>query len=433
MSSAKKREIFKDFLSKNKVLLVDTSTASRRRLVKTLVNMGCGRSDIFPVAHYSEALDVFRREKPKLILSDYTIQGGSGFDLFKDCREEGVKSDDAILVLITANISQSLVAKAAEEDVDSYIIKPYTIQSLENSLVTAVVGKLRPSKYIQTIEDGKKKLFSGDYRTSLNIFTTAVEMSKTPSLAHFYAGQAQYLLKSVENARKDYKSGLAINKIHFKCQSGLFELCMKQKRFKEAYDVVKNIARYFPANPERLKQVVRLAVMTQNYDDLIDYYEIFTSLDERPPEVVNYICSGLYVLGRFKFFQGDKVSGKETYKKLLVSCMGEAKFVKAVVVQFVERGMFSDAREAMKRFGAGSEGSEAHDISKYLATFDEMTVTERVSYGLELFNKGYRDPLATKFMIQSLKEAGSSKASFYLEEASVLWPREFKRESFANA
>ena len=84
MKAQKKRELFKEFLEKNKVLLVDKSSASRRRLMKTLVEMGCKRSQIFSVAHYSEGLEVIKTERPKLVLSDFSIKGGSGFDLFKE-------------------------------------------------------------------------------------------------------------------------------------------------------------------------------------------------------------------------------------------------------------------------------------------------------------------------------------------------------------
>lgn len=426
MKGTKKRELFKEFLGKNKVLIVDKSSASRRRLTKTLVDMGCSRQKIFPVAHFSEAMDVFEREDPKLVLSDFKIQGGSGFDLFQKCREEKKKLDETTLVLVTSNISQSSVAKAAEEDVDSFIIKPYTVKSLEKSLVTAVINKLYPSEYMKTIDAGKEKMFAGEYEQALELFTSAISMNKSPSLAYFYKGQAQYFLDKANEAKDDYEQGLAVNKIHFKCQVGLFELFIKEKKYFEAYDVVKNIAKYFPANPERLKQVVRLAVMTENYLDLMDYYEIFTTLEERSPEVVNYVCSGLYVLGRYEFFRGNKETAKEAYEKLLVSCMGEAKFLRAVIGKYVEENMYSEAQAALKRYPAGSEGSESHSVSKYLANSGSMSLDEKISGGLDLFNKGFKDLQAVTLLIDALFESGSNKARRYLEEARLLWPDEFQ-------
>ena len=47
------------------------------------------------------------------------------------------------------------MARAAEEDVDTFIIKPYTASMLKQALSAAVVSKLKPSLYAQLIEQGK--------------------------------------------------------------------------------------------------------------------------------------------------------------------------------------------------------------------------------------------------------------------------------------
>lgn len=426
MSGDKKRELFSKFLKENKVLIVDKSSASRRRLLKTIVDMGCPRQQIFSVAHYSEASETIKNDRPKLVLSDFSIQGGSGFDLFKEYRESVTSLDDTTLILVTSNISQSAVAKAAEEDVDSFIIKPYTVKSLEKSLVTAVINKLYPSKYMKKVDEGKQKLFSGEYEEALEIFEEATELSKSPSLALFYHGQAKYFMSEMDEAQVDYKAGLKFNAIHFKCQVGLFELFMKENKPKEAYDVVKNIAKYFPANPERLKQVVKLAVITGNYEDLSDFYDIFTILEERPVDVVNHVCSGLYVLGRHYFCSGDKKKAKEVFEKVAISCMGEPKFLRALIGKYVEEKMFPEAEGLLTRFPLGSEEGLFYKVSRYLAHSGSMTVDERASAGLELFNNGNQDPQAARVMIKALKEAGSSKAREYLDEAKRLWPEEFQ-------
>ena len=192
MKAEEKEKLFKDFLESNEILITDKSSASRRRLLKTLVDMGAKRNQIRSIAHYSEALDVIETKKPKLILSDYALNGGSGFDLFKEYREKYPEEKKSVLILVTSNISQSAVAKAAEEDVDSFIIKPYTVQSLEKSLIATVIAKLYPSKYVQTIEKGKEALFEGKYEAALGIFAEAIPLNKKPSLALFYHGQTKF-------------------------------------------------------------------------------------------------------------------------------------------------------------------------------------------------------------------------------------------------
>lgn len=426
MKQAKKAELFKEFLQNNEILVIDKSSASRRRLTKTLVDMGSKRNQVHSVSHYSEAIEVIKTNKPKLVLSDYAVNGGSGFDLFKEFRETYPEEKKATLVLITSNISQSAVAKAAEEDVDSFIIKPYTVKSLEKSLINAVINKLYPSEYVQTIEKGKEKMFAGEYQEALSIFEEALSLNKKPALAHFYHGQAKYFLESIDEAEDDYGKGLALNNLHFKCQIGLYEIFQKEKRYKEAYDVVRNIAKYFPANPDRLKEVVRLCMITKNYEDMDMYYDIFVNLEERTDDVIDYICAGLYIYGKFSMMNNDKSKGKEIFEKVGVSCAGKAKFLKAMIINLVENEIYLDAQKLVNRFASSDENVADYEISSYIAHSGNASPTDLVSQGLELFNKGFKHPMSTRIMIEAMRKAGSDKkAEEYLDEAQHLWPEEF--------
>lgn len=427
MKEDKKESLFKEFLSTGNILIVDKSSASRRRLTKTLVDLGAKRQQVDSVAHYSEAVDAINSKKPKLILSDYGINGGSGFDLFKTYRETYPEEKKTVLILVTSNISQSAVAKAAEEDVDSYIIKPYTVQSLEKSLINTVISKLYPSEYVQKIELGKEALFAGKYETALELFKEAIGLNKKPALALFYHGQTEYMMEQAIAAENDYKKGLEINNIHFKCQVGLYELFKKDEKFEEAYDVVKNIAKYFPANPDRLKEVVRLAIMTKHYDDMEMYYDIFTQLEERTDDVINYICSGLYICGKYQMLQGDLTKGREIFEKVGISCAGTSKFLKAMIILLYEYQIFDDAQKLLSRFNSGGADETDYKICSYIAKSSDMELTEKISKGMELFNNKIKDPLCVQILIQALEQDGNTKkASEFYDEANHLWPNKFK-------
>lgn len=425
MKPEMKKKLFEEFLSDNKILIVDKSSASRRRLVKTLCDMGSKRHLISSVAHYSEAIDVIKAEKPKLVLSDYKVQGGSGFDLFKEYRLQEKNVKDIIMILITSNISQSAVAKAAEEDVDSFIIKPYTMKSLEKSLITAVISKLYPSEYMKLIDAGKEKMFAGQYDEALEIFEQAKSKSKTPSLAFFYHGQTEAFMEQAEKAKGDYAAGLEINNIHFKCQVGLYELLIKQEKYFEAYDVVRNIARYFPANPDRLKEVIRLAIKTENFEHMEEYYELFTDLEERESDVIKYVCSGMYVSGKYYLYNDKADNARSIFDKVAISCEGASNFLKEMIKSLSSYGFYEDCKSMLKRFSKDNESIADYMISTYLAHLDEMNNTERISQGLELFNNGHKDPMAADIMIKALYKEGNKRADEYLEEAQHLWPDKF--------
>tara|TARA_Y100000768_G_scaffold388083_2_gene382036 strand:+ start:4900 stop:6201 length:1302 start_codon:yes stop_codon:yes gene_type:complete len=432
VGEAKKKQIFQDYLKEVDIIIADKSSASRRRLVKTLCDMGASRLRVHSVAHYQEAIELIDSKSPKFVLSDYSLKGGSGFDLFRHYREKFPDEKKSVLMLVTSNISQSAVAKAAEEDVDSFVIKPYTVQSLEKSFINTVVSKLHPTKYIQTIEAGKEKMFDADYEGALALFEQATELNKKPSLALFYHGQVKYLLDQAQEAEGDYKKGLEINSIHYKCQVGLYELFKKDGKLVEAYSVVRNIAKYFPANPERLKEVVHLAVKTKNYLDMEIYYDVFTELEERTDDVINYICSGLYVCGKYLFMEGESERARTNLEKLSISAAGTTKFLKAVVSLLVEHEIYEDAQKILPRFSNEKEDEFAYKVSSYLANNNDMDNPERIAKGQELFNNGLKDPQCLLFLIRALRAEGlDKKAQQYSEEAEYLFPDYFAKQSLA--
>ena len=59
MKPEKKKELFKEFLKTNRILIVDKSSASRRRLTKTIIDLGGSRQQVFSVAIFCVFSHVF--------------------------------------------------------------------------------------------------------------------------------------------------------------------------------------------------------------------------------------------------------------------------------------------------------------------------------------------------------------------------------------
>lgn len=125
MNDLQRRKLLREFLANNDVLLVDTNGSSLKRLTKTLIDLGGIVTRIHQANNINDAKEIFKNKIPQLVLSDYSLRGGSGFDFFRFIREEYPDEKKLTLILVTANTSQSAVARAAEEDVDSFVIKPY--------------------------------------------------------------------------------------------------------------------------------------------------------------------------------------------------------------------------------------------------------------------------------------------------------------------
>jgi CheY-like chemotaxis protein len=419
-----KKEVLKKFMDTHDVLIVDKNASSRNRLLKTMADLGAKRHAIHSCASIEESEDIIKTKKIGIVLSDYFIGGGSGFDLFKMLREKFPNTKELCLILVTSNISQTAVAKAAEEDVDSFIIKPYTIQSIQENLISTVASKVKPSEYILKIEEGKSLMASGKYDESLQVLNAATKLHPRPALALFYIGQAEYLKTNFDEATGSYNKGLNFNNIHYKCLIGLYEIFMREERFLDAYSVVKKIAKYFPANPDRLTQIVRLAVRTENYADMQMYYEIFTSLEVRTELLINYIGAGMYIAGKHCLINKKTDEAMQFFDNIAVSCSAFTKFLRAVITTLVEHGKTDDAEKFLSRFDPDTRDDEDYLISDFLVSAKKFKDTNlTIKAGLQLYNKNIKDFICMQTMVDAMVAGGYKEDRIlpYREEMAKLF------------
>ncbi len=420
-----KKEIFDEFILTHEILIVDKNPSSRNRLLKTMSDLGAKRHMIHTSGSLVEAEAIINSKNIGIVLSDYFISGGSGFDLFKMIREKKPETKKLALILVTSNISQTAVAKAAEEDVDSFIIKPYTIQSIQESLISTIAAKAKPSEYVSRVEAGKELMKEGKFEEAMDMLETALPLHKQPALALFYMGQVQYMKKYEDKALGSYNKGLAHNEIHFKCLIGLYDVFLNQKKYPEAYQVVKKVAKIFPANPDRLTQVVRLAVQTKNFKDMQTYYEVFTMLDERNALLTNYIGAGMFISGKYFLLNNEFDLAMQLFDNIAVSCSDFTKFIRAMISLMVENGKAMDALKFLARFPAGADDLEDFLVCDYLVTAHTVKDSKYlVKAGLDLYNRKIRDYQCMKILIESMKKNGYQKTKLtpFEEEINRLWP-----------
>lgn len=420
-----KKEAFKKFIEENEILVVDKNPGSRNRLLKIVCDMGAKRHMVHTASGLVEATNVLKEKKITLVLSDYMVTGGSGFDLFKMLREQQPQNKNLCLVLVTSNISQTAVAKAAEEDVDSFIIKPYTLQSIQENLMATILAKIQPSAYMIKIDEAKKFINGGDLDKATGILNEAMKLNTKPSLALFYLGQIEYMRKYVDEAQDSYQEGLSFSTIHFKCLVGLYELFLREMKFVEAYQIVKKISKYFPANPDRLSQIIRLAIKTENYKDMQFYYDIFISLEERPSILMNYMGAGLFVSGKYLLVNNDAATAIQYFDNIAVSCSEFTKFTRATITFLVENKRAEDAQKYLSRFPAGSKQDEDYLVSDYmLDSGSNVEPQVLVKKGLDLYNQKIRDIHCMKVLLRAMEVSGykEEKLAKYRNEFADLWP-----------
>jgi len=200
---------------------------------------------------------------------------------------------------------------------------------------------------------------------------------------------------------------------------------MKEQKFHEAFQVVKKIAKYFPANPDRLTQIIRLTIITKNYEDMELYYEIFTQLEERNSEMTNYIGAGLFVAGKWYLLEGQLPKAMPLFEKIAVSCAEFSKFLRAIISLLVEHKQGQEAEKFISRFPAGSMDQEDYLVSDFLLRFGSSSGENGnlIKRGMEIYNRNIRDYQVLSLMVNAMVSSGlEDKAKTYRQELERLFP-----------
>jgi CheY-like chemotaxis protein/Tfp pilus assembly protein PilF len=431
LDSKKEVAIFTKFMADKKILIADPSASSRSSLFSIFRDLNIKPSQMTLVNTYAAAEEQIVALKPNIVVAEYDLGKRCGVELLQNQRAERPKeTKECLFIIVTSNTSQSAVARAAEEDIDAYILKPFTPDMVRKLILKAALLKIKPPLYIKLIDEGKALLEQGKFDEAENKFKEAVPCDPNPSLAYYYIGQTRFIKKILNEAKGNYSKGLEYNKIHYKCLVGLYETFQTEKNYQNAYEVVKKISQYFPANPKRLAEVLRLAIMNGKYEDIERYYQIFINIDERDETLIKYVCAALVVCG--KYYLSTKLGvtrAIELFKKAAATGTGRANIIKEIVTALIENGIFKEAKNFLERYPPALQSSTEYLILKFQVLNAEAPLQAIIAQGKELLDKNIIDENLYKIMLARYVEADMKTAAESLYYLAIKhFPN--KKESF---
>lgn len=410
--------------------MADTTSGSRARLARTLIELGANAHRIKLASSFEEAELEIKRHRPHLIICDFKLGEKKGLDLLPTYREELKNPELSMFILVTSESSQSAVAQAAEEEIDTYILKPYSKEKMQKAIIEAAMVKLHPSEYFQLICQGKELLKNGKTTKAFSLFDEAIEKETKPTLAHYHKGRAFLKHSSFDAAVEQFKKGLLYNEKHYNCMVGLYDAYTKKNEHQAAYEVVRKISKIFPSNPKRFASIVRLAVMTKNYRDLEDYYQLFTYMDNWEGRSLKHICAGMLVCGKYYLRQNDVTAAVRSFKRAALTSNGRIGIYREIIEELVATKQGEEAKIFLKRFPLKDHDNTAYLAMKFLIADQFVPPGVIIDAGKKLISKGVHDPSVYKIVIERAREAGLKDLGEAIAYKAVdLWP-EKKDEYF---
>lgn len=410
---ARDAEIFRRYIAKMKMMIVDPNAAACSSLFGVMRELGAHPSNLFLIHSFSEADQMMSKIKPGLVLTEFMVGEKCGLDLLKVQRERYPSETLACLfIIVTSNHSQSAAARSLEEEVDAYIVKPYTLNSVRRTIMRAALKKISPSPYGRAILEGKAVLASGNLEAAERFFLDAVQKDPSPCLAYSYLGEIRGVKNRLEESERDYQAGLKLNRTHYRCLVGLYNIQLKAKKNEAAYQTLKRLSKSFPPSADRLSEVLRLAIMTKQYDDIEQVYQTFKSLDDNNPGVIRSLAAALIVCG--KYYLSTKlgtVRALELFKKACAATGAKSKFLREVIFILLERQLHREAAEFLSLIPPDEAQSEEAQLLRFLIFSQYGHDSLILEQGHQLLAKGIHHEKIYEVLIKKETELGNILAA----------------------
>jgi len=112
-----------------KILVVDDSEAFRKVMIELLVRAGF--HDILEAESFEQAVEVFRRERPKFTFVDMILPGKSGVEVTKSI----IAIDpSATVIAMSSIINKTMIRQSLDAGAKDFLLKPTNAIALSSVL-----------------------------------------------------------------------------------------------------------------------------------------------------------------------------------------------------------------------------------------------------------------------------------------------------------
>ncbi|BAK73889.1 MAG: response regulator transcription factor [Candidatus Altimarinota bacterium] len=134
------------------LLCVEDEDGIRKRLVNTLKYYF---KEVYEASNADDGFALYYEYKPTIIISDIEMPKKNGIQMIQDIREEDLST---IIVMLTAYSSEEYLLSLINLNINHYILKPVTSESLLNGIVKAFGNRLESNiKFCEDIYFNIKK------------------------------------------------------------------------------------------------------------------------------------------------------------------------------------------------------------------------------------------------------------------------------------
>jgi len=264
------KDVHQNLFGPLNVLVVDDMPAIRRMLKQMLLLLGVnGR--IGEANDGVEAWDILQHIPYDLVICDINMPRMNGLELLRVMRANP-RYETTPFLMITGEVSDDVVAVAAESEVDSYLLKPFQAAALESRILEIIRKKLHPSGGEGVFLQAQKLKMNGQPEQALQLLDRLIKppykkQAKTFSLA----GECFLALGDYQQAEELFTQAREVNPKYLKTYQNLAALLEERGRLEEARECLEEARALSPLNTERLFHLGQLCLRTGQQEEAQQY------------------------------------------------------------------------------------------------------------------------------------------------------------------
>ena len=337
------------FLKTAKCLLVEPSSAFLTNIASCLTLLGAKKENILLAIRIEDAMALAEQHRPNLIITEHQIADKFGLDLIERV-DQLVGELNRVAILATRNSSDTAVAEAAEEQIDAYILKPFSMGEFQEKLQDTIMRKMHPSDYLRHIQSGKILLEKNEPSAAIMQFDKAKKLSTKPSLAHYYLGLIKQSDKNLEQAVLEYNEGLKYTPLHYRCLTGEFDVLFQQQKYKAAYQLVGDIKKNYPISPKRLGQIMISAIYSNRMADLPEYFKLFNNITNRSTELITITTASFKTAGKAMLKENNPEKAVSFFEMGALASQLDPDYLDSVVRELLKFHLPDQANDLYRKF-----------------------------------------------------------------------------------
>jgi len=237
-------------------------------------------------------------DPPDMIIADDDLPELSGLELLKAVRQHP-KLKDVPFILISQEMEQELVARAAEARVNAYVIKPFSHKTLADKVNKIFARRLNPTKIDLQYQEANRLVQGGHLAAALELYQEALSATQNAMASiHYRIGRIHERMERQTDAEENYHEAIGLADQYVDAYDALGVLNLVRRQAEDALKYLQQSSQISPLNAERQLHLGEALMETGEFQAAENAFRLALELDPSKTHVYNHVGISLRRQGK---------------------------------------------------------------------------------------------------------------------------------------